>query len=56
MAFEPTMPAYSGSGIAIWESTVENGDNKGKKFLKVKVLNGTVINCFRVERKEDKLE
>jgi len=48
MGFEPTMPSYSGDGIAIWDST----DKNGKAFLKVKVLNGNVINCFKVVPKE----
>jgi len=49
MGFEPTTPTYSGDGIAIWDST----DKNGKAFLKVKVLNGSVINCFKVEQKKD---
>lgn len=53
MAFEPTSPAYSGDGIAIWEAIVENGDNKGKKFFKVKVLGGKAINCFKVEERKE---
>ena len=53
MAFEPTQPDYSGDGIAIWNAVVENGDNKGKKYLKVKVLGGKSINCFEVEQKKE---
>ena len=49
MAFEPTQPDYSGDGIAIWNAT----DKNGKSFLKVKVLRGTSINCFQVERKAE---
>ena len=49
MGFEPTTPAYSGDGIAIWEAN----DKNGKMFLKVKVLKGTSINCFKVEPKEE---
>ena len=56
MAFEKQQPAYSGDGIAIWEATIENGNNKGKTFLKVKVLGGSVINCFPVEKIEKKEE
>ena len=48
MGFQPTMPDYSGSGVAIWKAK----DKNGKEFLKVKVLQGTAINCFQVERKE----
>ncbi len=50
MAFEPQVPAYSGDGVAIWDAT----DKNGKHFLKVKVLNGSTINCFQVEEKEKK--
>ncbi len=48
MVFEPKKPDYSGDGIAIWSST----DKNGKMFLKVKVLGGNVINCFKVEEKK----
>ncbi len=48
MGFNPTIPAYSGDGIAIWNAT----DKNGKSYFKVKVLNGTSINCFKVEEKE----
>ena len=47
MGFEPEQPAYSGSGVAIWNAT----DKNGKPFFKVKVLNGCAINCFKVESK-----
>ncbi len=47
MAFEATQPAYSGDGIAIWNAT----DKNGKPYLKVKVLRGTSINCFQVEKR-----
>jgi len=49
MGFEPTMPSYSGDGIAIWESH----DKNGKLFLKVKVLKGNSINCFKIESKKE---
>jgi len=49
MGFNPTQPEYSGSGIAIWKAL----DKNGKEFLKVKVLGGSVINCFKVELKKD---
>ena len=45
MPFEPTMPDYSGDGIAIWKAI----DKNGKPYLKVKVLQGKTINCFKVE-------
>ena len=45
MSFNPTIPAYSGDGIAIWTAT----DKNGKAYLKVKVLGGSSINCFKVE-------
>ncbi len=48
MGFEKQQPKYSGDGIAIWESVIENGKNKGKVFLKVKIF-GHVTNCFEVE-------
>ncbi len=49
MAFEPTIPAYSGDGIAIWNAT----DKNDKPFLKVKVLGGSSINCFQVEQRKE---
>ena len=49
MAFEPTQPAYSGNGVAIWEAK----DKNGKAYLKVKVLGGATINCFKVEPKKE---
>lgn len=45
MAFTPTKPDYSGDGIAIWKAL----DKNQKPYLKVKVLNGSTINCFQVE-------
>ena len=47
MGFEPTKPYYVGSGIAIWKAK----DKNNKEYLKVKVLGGSVINCFKVEEK-----
>ncbi len=49
MAFQPTAPAYSGDGISIWEATT----SEGKPYLKVKVLGGKSINCFKVEKKKE---
>lgn len=48
MAFKPTTPAYSGDGIAVWFAN----DKNGKEFLKIKVLGGKSINCFKVEEKK----
>lgn len=45
--FTPKAPDYSGDGIAIWKAT----DKNNKTFLKVAVLNGKAINCFKVEPK-----
>ena len=47
MGFEPTQPSYSGDGIAIWNAV----DKNNKPYLKVKVLGGSCINCFKVEEK-----
>lgn len=47
MVFNPTIPSFSGNGVAIWESTTKTN----KPYLKVKVLGGSVINCFKVELK-----
>lgn len=45
--FVPTIPAYSGDGVAIWKAT----DKNGKTYLKVSVLGGKAINCFVNEPK-----
>ena len=45
--FTPTAPDYSGDGIAIWKAI----DKNGKPFLKVSVLGGKSICCFKVEAK-----
>lgn len=52
MAFEPRLPDFAGDGIAIWKAIVDKGINKGKTYLKVKVLKGTTLNCFAVEEKK----
>ena len=51
MGFTKSKPVYSGEGIAVWEGIVENGDNKGDKYLKVKIL-GYTTNCFQVKEKK----
>ena len=50
--FKPKAPDYSGDGIAIWKDT----DKNGKPYLKVTVLRGKPIACFKVEPKEIKGE
>lgn len=45
--FKPSAPDYHGDGIAIWKAT----DKNGKTFLKVTVLGGKAINCFKNEPK-----
>jgi hypothetical protein len=49
--FKPRAPDYSGDGIAIWKAD----DKNGKPFLKVTVLGGKAINCFKVEPKQKEL-
>jgi hypothetical protein len=49
-SFTPTAPDYKGDGIAIWKAT----DKNGQTFLKVTVLGGKAINCFKNEPKEAK--
>jgi len=46
-SFTPTQPDYHGDGIAIWKAV----DKNGKPFLKVTVLGGKAINCFKNEPK-----
>ena len=41
--FVASAPAYVGNGIAIWKATDKNGNT----YLKVKVLEGKAINCFK---------
>ena len=48
MGFEPKSPDFAGSGVCIWKAV----DCNGKSYLKVKVLGGSVINCFQVEEKK----
>ena len=50
--FTPKAPDYKGDGISIWKAIVSQGDNKGNVFLKVKVLGGKSINCFKFEDKK----
>ncbi len=49
MAFQPTPPTYSGSGCSIWVCK----DKNGKEFMKCKILNSCIVNCFLNEDKEE---
>ena len=46
--FTPRAPDYTGDGIAIWKSV----DKNSKTFLKVSVLGGKAIACFKNEPKK----
>lgn len=46
--FEPKAPDFKGDGISIWKMT----DKNNKTYLRVKVLNGKAINCFKYEPKK----
>jgi len=50
--FKPRVPDYSGDGIAIWKAY----DVNGKTYLKVSVLGGKSVACFKVEPKPKKEE
>lgn len=41
--FTPRVPDWKGDGISIWKDT----DKNKKIVLKVKVLNGKTITCFK---------
>jgi sugar lactone lactonase YvrE len=45
--FTPRAPDYSGNGVAIWKAEDQNGN----VYLKVSVLGGKAINCFKVEER-----
>jgi len=45
--FKAKVPDYKGSGIDIWKAI----DKNGNMYLKVKVLNGTSIACFKYNPK-----
>ena len=57
MSFEKRRPDFDGGQtVQIWKAVVENGDNKGEEYLKVRIL-GHVVNCFQVkEKKEEESE
>lgn len=45
--FTPSPPDFKGDGIAIWKAA----DKNGKLYLKVSVLGGKAVNCFKNEPK-----
>ena len=45
--FEAKAPDFKGDGIAIWKAQTKDNEN----FLKVKVLGGKAVNCFKFEPK-----
>lgn len=45
--FQAKAPDYRGDGIAIWKGT----DKNGQIYLKVKVLGGKSIPCFKVKER-----
>lgn len=45
--FVPSAPNYKGDGIAIWKAV----DKNNNAYLKVTVLGGKAINCFKFEPK-----
>ena len=45
--FIPRKPDFHGDGVAIWKAE----DKNGEVFLKVSVLGGKAINCFKIEEK-----
>ncbi len=49
MAFQPTPPTYQGSGCSIWICQ----DKHGKDYLKCKILNSCIVNCFKIEDKKE---
>ncbi len=48
MVFKPEKPRFVGSGVSIWVVK----DKNGKEFMKVKILNSCIVNCFLNEEKE----
>jgi len=50
--FKPRAPDYAGDGVAIWKAE----DKEGRLFLKVSVLKGKPINCFKVEEIKKEVE
>lgn len=46
--FVPKIPDYRGDGIAIWKAEDKNKNT----YLKVKVLGGPIVNCFKFVPKE----
>lgn len=50
--FVPRAPDYKGDGVAIWKAV----DKNGNPYLKVAVLGGKAVNCFKHEPKEKQNE
>ena len=48
--FVPRIPDYKGDGVAIWKAE----DKNGKPYLRVCVLGGKAVNCFKYEPKPKK--
>jgi len=40
-------PAFKGNGVDVWI----NVDKNGQKYLSVKILNSSVVNCWKYEPK-----
>lgn len=45
--FKPRAPDYAGSGVSVWKAT----DKNGNPYLKVCVLGGKAIPCFKPKAK-----
>lgn len=45
--FVPRAPDFQGNGVSIWKATDKNNNT----YLKVAVLGGKAINCFKYEPK-----
>lgn len=50
--FTPKQPDYVGSGVSVWKAT----DKNNKTYLKVCVLGGKAINCFKNEPKVKRIK
>ena len=46
--FTPKAPDLAGDGVKIWKATDKNGNT----YLKVTVLGGKAINCFKPNKKD----
>jgi hypothetical protein len=45
--FVPSAPDYKGDGVSIWKAT----DKNNQLYLRVSVLGGKAVNCFKYEQK-----